>query len=671
MATFSGSPTRTATVPGAGADEQGMIPQTRMHLSKLWPLTPPILFVALAAVGPMLVLTGWSLDSAALRGLGDTQTAVNPSTALIFLMMAIGTLLVQLGERVAARFLFALPIIYIVLACFEHATGIDLGAGRLLFAEQFNRVTVNAGGRIPLGPLSVLTLLQVALLLWSSTSRAWRYWAAPVATVAIAATLLLLAFILATRIEVSQRFVGAAAGSALPLCLLAGAVILGSGDGHRTKRFIDSPWYTLQRLQPIIILATVAPSIALLGARERELVSDGELFYIIAIANLFVVSILLAYVTHRANVQNRMLAGRDAKLNSILATAPDALIVTGDDFVIRTWSASTPQMWRCDGAELAGRSLHSLFEAPIDTFDDLVRTPSGTRGGTSVTTGKRCDGTAFPAEVRLGIAEQEGERVCVAFVRDLSERMAMEDQLNGLSFQLMHLSRQNAMGELAGDIAHEINQPLTAATNYASTAAYVLEQRGDSETARDYLQKITAQLLRAGGIISRLRAFLANREIELRREPLEAVVQDAVNLVRIGSRRVSGRLKVDIPSNLPPVYVDRIQIQQVLVNLLRNSFEACDETGRGPQIEIVARRAGEHLVEIEVSDNGAGLPEGFAERMGQRFSSTKGESGLGIGLNISKRIVEAHGGTLGAESRQPHGAVFRFTIPALGEMPQL
>ncbi|MCR5871530.1 ATP-binding protein [Sphingomonas sp. J344] len=321
--------------------------------------------------------------------------------------------------------------------------------------------------------------------------------------------------------------------------------------------------------------------------------------------------------------------------------------------------------------ELTGKSLHSLLEAPIDTFDSLVRTPSGTRGGAIITTGQRCDDTTFPAELRLGIAEQEGERVCVAFVRDLTDRMAMEDQLNGLNFQLMHLSRQNAMGELAGDIAHEINQPLTAATNYASTAAYVLDQRGDADKARDYLKEISAQLLRAGGIISRLRAFLANREIELRRESLDVVVKDAVNLVRIGSRRMRGQVKVDIPFDTPPVYVDRIQIQQVMVNLLRNSFEACEEAGREARIDIVARRSGDHLVEIEVSDNGAGLPEGFAERLGQRFSSTKGETGLGIGLNISKRIVEAHGGTLVAESLQPHGAAFRFTVPALGDAAQM
>jgi two-component system sensor kinase FixL len=388
-----------------------------------------------------------------------------------------------------------------------------------------------------------------------------------------------------------------------------------------------------------------------------------------AMSNLLAIAILVAHVINRADRQNRALAAGEARLGSILDTAPDALIVTSDKLIIRTFSRSAPLLWGLNANELHGRSLTALFDDSIALRDIASAAPGGTTS--HFTTGTRADGLRFPAELRLGIAEQEGERVCVAFVRDLTERMAMEDQLNGLNFQLMHLSRQNAMGELAGDIAHEINQPLTAATNYATTAAFVLEQRNDVEKAREYMKEISAQLLRAGGIISRLRAFLSNREIELRRESLEVVVQDAVNLVLIGSRRVSGRLHVEIPRDIPPVYVDRIQIQQVLVNLLRNSFESCDEVERETRIEIVARKSGEHMVEIRVTDNGTGLPEGFAERLGQRFSSTKGESGLGIGLNISKRIVEAHGGTLVAEDGDPHGATFRFTVPALSDAPLL
>lgn len=635
------------------------------------PITLSVALAAGATLTPLLVLIGWQFDNALLRGLGAARYPILPGTALVFLLMSTAAVLHGTGYRRASRLLLLLPATYLVIVLLQHLTGIDIGISRLIFADKMDVAPLRGRRIIPIGPLVVVGLLTVALILRGSERRNARWWAGPAASIAVAGMLLLLTFTLAGQVSANIRFFGVTIASSMPIILLCAAILTAPDLPRDAASSPTSPWHTLQRIQPVIIIAAVLPALVLVWLRGETTQTQAELYFLIAMANLVVLATLLAYVTHRASVQTRMLAGGEAKLHSILGTAPDALIVTGDDLVIRTYSASTPLMWRCGNMDLTGKSLHTLFEAPIDTFDNLVRTPSGTRGGATITTGKRCDDTSFPAELRLGIAEQEGERVCVAFVRDLSERMAMEDQLNGLSFQLMHLSRQNAMGELAGDIAHEINQPLTAATNYASTAAYVLEQRGDTDKARDYLKEISSQLLRAGGIISRLRAFLANREIELRREPLEAVVQDAVNLVRIGSRRVSGRLKLEVPQDIPPVYVDRIQIQQVLVNLLRNSFEACDESGREPLIEIVARRSGDHLVEIEVSDNGAGLPEGFTDRLGQRFSSTKGETGLGIGLNISKRIVEAHGGTLVAENRQPHGASFRFTIPALGDASQL
>ncbi len=635
---------------------------------------PRISLALVLAIGatllPLAILAGWSFDIALLRGLGAPSRPIHPMTAFSFFLMASAGILSSIGLRRQAQMLLIFPLIYLLLILLQHLSGLDSGISRMLFAETMASSAALQRPITPMGAVAVLAALLAALFLRSSSSAMARAWVGQVTGIAVAATLLLLTFTVATQFSAGARFIGVAAASAVPILLLC-ASILASLEMVRSNPHQHTPWDTLQRIQPLIIVCSVVPALVLIGLRQRAVLSDAELYFLIAMANLVVLAALLSYVTHRASRQNRMLAGGEAKLHSILGTAPDALIITGDDLVIRTYSASTPLMWRCGDMELTGKSLHALFEAPIDTFETLVRTPSGTHGGATITTGRRSDDTSFPAELRLGIAEQEGERVCVAFVRDLSERMSMEDQLNGLSFQLMHLSRQNAMGELAGDIAHEINQPLTAATNYASTAAYVLEQRGDTDKAREHLKEVSTQLLRAGGIISRLRAFLANREIELRREPLEAVVQDAVNLVRIGSRRVAGRLTVDIPPDTPPVYVDRIQIQQVLVNLLRNSFEACDESGRDARIDISARQAGDHLVEIEVSDNGAGLPEGFAERLGQRFSSTKGETGLGIGLNISKRIVEAHGGTLVAENRQPHGAVFRFTVPALGDLPQL
>lgn len=615
---------------------------------------------------PALVLVGWIVDSPLLRGLGDRRSAIHPLTATTFLSLAIGALLFMEGRAKPARIVYRGVMAVIALLLLHHILGI--------LAKPLDSLVGSSGlswlhGRraTPLGPLSVLLLLNLALLAQASRER-WQDWAAPLASAALAALLLVLTFTVSDT-DANARFVGVSTTAGIPVFLLAVATVLSTSPGGRSDRFAKSPWKILQRIHPIIIVSAILPVLALVGFRNVVAMTDAEFHYAMAMSNLLAMAVLVAHVINRADRQNRALAAGEARLGSILDTAPDALIVTSDQLVIRTFSRSAPLLWGLDPDDLRGRSLSTLFDEPI-SLPDVAN--GGTGANTAhFTTGTRADGVRFPAELRLGIAEQEGERVCVAFVRDLTERMAMEDQLNGLHFQLMHLSRQNAMGELAGDIAHEINQPLTAATNYASTAAHVLAHGGDTGKVRGFLTEITAQLLRAGGIISRLRAFLANREIELRRESLKDVVQDAVNLVRIGSRRLTGRVIVDIARDMPAVYVDRIQIQQVLVNLLRNSFEACDQAGREPQIRITACSVGEHLVEIEVADNGAGLPEGFAERLGQRFSSTKGESGLGIGLNISKRIVEAHGGTLVAESREPQGAAFRFTVPALNETAQL
>ncbi|MFL9840961.1 ATP-binding protein [Sphingomonas sp. ST-64] len=613
---------------------------------------------ALAALMPIAVLLGWLVDSPVLRGLGDPGSAIHPATALTFLSLASGSLLFLRGHPRVARWLYGIALAAIALLVVQHLVGLlTLVIDNLLGTDGMQWLH---GRRVtPLGPLTVLVLLTAALFAQASSPR-WHQLASPLASTALAALLLVLAFTL-NDAQANVRFVGVSTTAGLPVFILALVTVLSAGSPVAGRRFATSPWRILERMEPLIIVGAIFPSLALVSLRPVLGMTDAEFHFVMAMGNLLVVAMLLIFVTYRANEQNRVLAEREAGLDSILQTAPDALIVTDEALNIRTYSRSARLLWDCEDHELQGQSLAALFSRPLDAVADA---PGASAALAQFTTGLRSDGTTFPAELRLGLAEQDGERVRIAFVRDLSERMAMEDQLNGLSFQLMHLSRQNAMGELAGDIAHEINQPLTAATNYASTAAYLLEQRDGDAKVREYLSEISAQLLRAGGIIRRLRAFLANREIELRREPLTDVVQDAVKLVKVGSRRVAGTLVVTLPPDLPPVYVDRIQVQQVLVNLLRNAFESCEQAGREPAVRIAARAQSDHLVEIEVVDNGIGLPIDFADRLGQRFSSTKPETGLGIGLNISKRIVEAHGGTLTAGDNPDVGATFRFTIPA-------
>jgi two-component system sensor kinase FixL len=174
------------------------------------------------------------------------------------------------------------------------------------------------------------------------------------------------------------------------------------------------------------------------------------------------------------------------------------------------------------------------------------------------------------------------------------------------------------------------------------------------------------QTLRSGEIIRRLRDFLAKREVEMRAESLDHTVREAVDLVLFGAAQLEIRLSYRLDPAADRIFADRIQVQQVLVNLLRNAVDALrNQPAESREIVIQTRVAGGGMVEVSVADNGPGLPGTLQDQLYSRFATTKSGSAMGIGLSISRRIVEAHGGALVADSRPGGGAVFSFTLPAL------
>jgi signal transduction histidine kinase len=243
-----------------------------------------------------------------------------------------------------------------------------------------------------------------------------------------------------------------------------------------------------------------------------------------------------------------------------------------------------------------------------------------------------------------------------------------EQRLRELQFELLHASRLSAMGEMAAALAHELNQPLGAATNFLNAAQLALAADRPDGAARALarLQKAAEQTVRAGTILRRLRNFVARGEPDKRIVRARALVQDAVALAVVGAQDPELRVRIDFdPKDPPPLLVDAIQIQQVVFNLVRNALEATE--GKQPREVVVATRdAGNAEVEISVADTGSGLPAD-PETYFRPFGTTKCH-GLGIGLSISRTIVEAHGGRLWAEPRPGRGAVFRFTVPAAQAM---
>jgi two-component system sensor kinase FixL len=282
-----------------------------------------------------------------------------------------------------------------------------------------------------------------------------------------------------------------------------------------------------------------------------------------------------------------------------------------------------------------------------------------------VVVGERKDGSTFPMELAVG--EMKGHRRhFTGFVRDLTERQETQTRLQELQSELVHIGRLTAMGEMASALAHELNQPLSAIANYLKGATRLLDATPpDIERLRDPLDKATGQAIRAGEIIRRLREFVTSGETERGPEALSALVNEALALALVGSDRRHIHVRVVHEAPDDTVMADRVQVQQVLVNLIRN---AADAMADAPKRDLVIKtgREGADLALIRVTDTGPGVSPSLTDRIFEPFLTTK-KSGMGVGLSICRTIVEAHGGRIWVEPAEGGGASFAFTLPRAKE----
>jgi two-component system sensor kinase FixL len=365
---------------------------------------------------------------------------------------------------------------------------------------------------------------------------------------------------------------------------------------------------------------------------------------------------------------------REAQLRSILETVPDAMVVIDERGLIQSFSAAAERMFGYQADELIGKNVSLLTPENIRQGHDgylqryLVTGERRVIGSTRLLTGQRKDGTELPIELSVGEALVGVQRLFTGFVRDISERVAAEGQAHSLRGELARTGRVTAMGEMAASLAHELNQPLAATANFLGAATIVAESQGDAEKLAELLKLASGQVLRAGDIIRNLRQFIAKREVETRVEPIEKTVRDAVALVFVGSTRFEIALRYNFGPTCEFMLADRIQIQQVLVNLLRNAIEALQSQPAGQrEVEISSRRINASMIEISVADSGPGIRSEILAKMFTPFSSSKGADGMGLGLSICRSIVEAHGGKISADNQPGGGAIFRFTLPEGGE----
>jgi len=363
---------------------------------------------------------------------------------------------------------------------------------------------------------------------------------------------------------------------------------------------------------------------------------------------------------------------RQAHLQSILDTIPDAMVVIDTQARIQSFSAAAERLFDYQASEVVGKNINMMMPSPYreahDSYLERYLRTNEARiiGIVRVLVGQRKDGSTFPMELAVGEMRSNNQRFFTGFIRDLTERQSAEARLQELQSELVHISRLTAMGEMASALAHELNQPLSAITNYMRGSLRLLADRTDEDSVmvRGALDKSAEQALRAGQIIRRLRDFVARGESERRIESIAKIAEEASALALVGAKDqgVHTQFIFDEGSNL--VLADKVQVQQVLLNLIRNAIEAMQDSAT--RHLTISAEATDGAVTVGVADTGSGIGPDMMNQLFQPFVTTKRE-GMGVGLSICRTIVEAHGGRIWAEPNPRGGTVFRFTLRSVSQ----
>lgn len=375
----------------------------------------------------------------------------------------------------------------------------------------------------------------------------------------------------------------------------------------------------------------------------------------------------------RLRKTNVVLTEREERLRSVLDTVPDAVVVIDDAGLIQSFSAAAERQFGWTAEDVKGLNVSMLMPQPYrDAHDSYISRylRTGERriiGIGRVVVGERKDGSTFPMELAIGQMMAGDRRLFTGFVRDLTERQETETRLQELQSELVHMSRLTAMGEMASSLAHELNQPLSAIANYLKGGVRLLASDDiPRDRLSEALQKAGDQALRAGDIIRRLREFVARGETDRRQESLSKLIQEASALALVGGKELGVRISFQFSPAADAVVVDKVQIQQVVLNLIRNAIEAMENSARR-ELELSTRRDDDGVVVVGIADSGSGIPSDIATRLFEPFVTTK-RTGMGVGLSISRTIIEAHGGRIWAEPAARGGTTFFFSLPSEREL---
>jgi len=379
----------------------------------------------------------------------------------------------------------------------------------------------------------------------------------------------------------------------------------------------------------------------------------------------------------RSEIEGRLHAEQELKESEErfrrLAEASSEGIAIHEGGTILDANETLARMFGYRRQELIGKT-HTELVAPAAQGRQRDRSSDplfATGGNPFESLGVRRDGSTFPIEIRGKAIPYQGRTAHVTAVRDLTERKQIEDRARQHQAELARVLRLSTMGEMATGLAHELNQPLFAIINYTQGCLKRIESgSGSPAELVKVLRQVTLQAGRAGDIIRRLRNFVGKQESQLSTVDINDVVREAVQFLTPEARGPRLTIDLDLAEGLPEIEADMIQIEQVLLNLLRNACEALREIEEWPRRILVRTQLGDRgMIDVAIRDTGPGLSPAVSERLFQPFFTTKAE-GMGLGLSISKSIIEAHGGRLWATPNPDRGVTFRFSLPALGARPR-
>jgi two-component system sensor kinase FixL len=369
----------------------------------------------------------------------------------------------------------------------------------------------------------------------------------------------------------------------------------------------------------------------------------------------------------RVIAENTRLQADRLYLASIVEFSNDAIVSMDMSGLVTSWNRAAWCMFGYEKSEIIGLPAARLF--PPDRLHEegeiLTRIKNGEIVGQYETVRLQKDGRELQISLMASpIVNTAGEIIGISkIIHDITAQKRAQEELRTLQAELVHLSRWNMMGMMASSLAHELNQPLTAMLNYVRAARRTLGTAPTDTRVGEFLDKAVDETKLAGGIIRSLREFIDKRETSRKSEDIGVVLEDSLTLsLYVGA---DGREKIEtrFAPNLPEVMIDKVQIQQVLLNLVRNALEAMKDLPEGVLV-IEAVQLDADFITVSVSDTGPGLAPEVAGRLFQPFTTTK-ETGMGVGLSICQSIVESHGGKIRAEANVPKGVAFSFRLPVV------